>query len=93
MQKFWMIHGDGCPKPTHRHESIEAALAEARRLAGLHPERAFVVLEAVVVARAEPRPVRLDLVDEPPPGAAVATLPEALAAAATDAVAEAVAGW
>lgn len=45
--QFWMVFGinQGCP--THTHDSLESARAEAKRLARLHPEIEFVVLEAV----------------------------------------------
>jgi hypothetical protein len=63
MQKFWMIHGDGCPKPTHRHATLEAALVEARRLAAQHPGRGFIVLEAILCAHTEPPQVSIDLIE------------------------------
>lgn len=40
----WRISGEA---PTKRHESIESAREEAKRLAVLHQESEFVVLRAV----------------------------------------------
>lgn len=45
--KFWMVYGVGQREPTMRHAHIADAAREAKRLARLYPDIAFVVLEAV----------------------------------------------
>jgi len=47
MNQFWMVwHVDG-GRPTFKHESETAALAECERLARLNPGEPFVVFEAI----------------------------------------------
>lgn len=43
---FWMIYGLRQGAPTVRHKTEESAIAEAKRLAKLHPDIEFFVLEA-----------------------------------------------
>jgi hypothetical protein len=49
--QFWCVWGVGRRAPRQRHSSKEAAVAEADRLAGIHPARLFIVYEARAVAR------------------------------------------
>lgn len=44
-EKFWMVLGAG--SPTFRHTTPQSAKTEAERLARLHPNQEFVVLEAI----------------------------------------------
>ena len=46
-KQFWMVVNPNAGPPTRRHESREAADAEARRLARVCPGETFVILEAV----------------------------------------------
>lgn len=46
-EQFWMVYGIGKKSPTYRHDSLNSALAEAKRLARENPGLTFVVLEAV----------------------------------------------
>jgi len=43
---FWMVWKPGSDKITKRHETFEAASAEAQRLSKMHADRAFYVLQA-----------------------------------------------
>lgn len=43
--KFWMVYGLHQRQPVYRHKSQASAVAEAKRLARLHPEVEFFVLE------------------------------------------------
>lgn len=60
MPKFWMVYrlaGSTKAKsrvPRFRHPTLEAAKAEADRLANLNPGVAFAVLETVDLAWANP---------------------------------------
>ena len=47
MDKFWMIYGGFGSHPIKKHNSFEYAKQEATRLALLHPESHFIVLESV----------------------------------------------
>lgn len=47
---FWMVWNPGRDQPTHRHETRDAAMQEARRLARLNPGERFYVLAAESVA-------------------------------------------
>lgn len=49
--QFWCVWGVGRRAPRQRHSSKEAAIAEADRLAGIHPGRLFIVYECKAVAR------------------------------------------
>lgn len=44
MKPFWMVHGEGGREPQKRHETYEAAAAEAERLAVRFPKVVFTVL-------------------------------------------------
>lgn len=48
MKQFWIIW---CPQgqktPSHKHQSEELAVVEAERLARLHPDKEFFVMEAI----------------------------------------------
>ena len=44
--KFWMVYGDGCRAPSHKHKTSDSACDEARRLAMQHRGTRFFVLEA-----------------------------------------------
>lgn len=63
-QKYWMVH---CPQegvPTRTHNTYESAEAEAYRLARKHPNRVFIVLEAVtavIVNLPEPEEIPLEI--------------------------------
>jgi hypothetical protein len=50
-QRFWMVYGLGLREPTHRHETYESAMTEARRLARGDLDQTFVVLEAIAAVR------------------------------------------
>lgn len=43
--RFWMVYGLHQGAPTHRHKTEQSAVTEAKRLARLHPEVEFFVLE------------------------------------------------
>lgn len=49
--KFWVVWQPESGSPTHRHESLESATAEAERLAECAPRRQFYVLEAICVSK------------------------------------------
>lgn len=44
---FWMVWNPEGHAPTHRHATLERAVAEAERLARANPGQAFVVLSSV----------------------------------------------
>jgi hypothetical protein len=46
------LHQRDCD-PTVRHETLEEACIEAKRLAAKHPDRKFVVLKAIGIMHAE----------------------------------------
>ena len=52
-ERFWMVLGIGQGVPRYQHGTKEGAQAEAKRLAGAHPEIMFVVLEVVDAYRSE----------------------------------------
>ncbi len=43
---FWMVYGLHQGAPVHRHKTELSAVTEAKRLARLHPDIDFFVLEA-----------------------------------------------
>ena len=49
--QFWCVWGVGRRSPRQRHGTKEAAIAEADRLATIHPGRLFIVYECKAVAR------------------------------------------
>ena len=51
-EKFWMITGDG-NVPKVRHNSRQAAMEEAERLAKSYPQTKFYVLEAVTEVKSD----------------------------------------
>jgi len=61
-KKFWMVYrltGNAQAKariPRHRHPTLEAAEAEANRLASLNPGVPFAILETVGGAYVTPPP-------------------------------------
>lgn len=60
--KFWMVAGIGQRGPAYRHLFLNAATAEARRLAEVNPGVIFVVLEALCAVKAEkPRITAIDV--------------------------------
>ncbi len=59
MQRYWMVLGGG--RPSVKHQSLEAARAEAARLSRLDRGKKFVVLQAVgelLCPAQEPPPVQ-----------------------------------
>lgn len=44
--KFWMVYGLHQRAPTARHKTEQSAINESKRLARLHPEIEFFVLES-----------------------------------------------
>ncbi len=59
MQRYWMVLGEG--RPSVKHQSLEAARAEAARLSRLYRGKKFVVLQAVgevLCPAQEPPPVQ-----------------------------------
>lgn len=67
--KFWMVYGVGTRGATFQHYSKEAAQAEAKRLAALHPDVLFVVLAAVdAYATEKPAVQRFKIVKDKPLG-------------------------
>jgi hypothetical protein len=46
MNKFWMVWGIGTVGPSTTYATFREASTEAQRLALLHPETHFVVLES-----------------------------------------------
>ena len=62
--KFWLIWNPrGKYPPSYQHFSREDAEIEADRLASLHPQGTFYILESVLVAQGSPGPVRFDKTD------------------------------
>lgn len=47
LETFWMVYGLHQRGPVHRHKTETSAVEEAKRLARLHPEIEFYVLEAI----------------------------------------------
>ncbi len=50
---FWMVYNPKRSVPVIQHKTLEAATAEARRIAKLEPESSVFVLRAVCVVQAE----------------------------------------
>lgn len=44
--KFWLVWREHGSAPTYKHQTKEDAVQEAERLAKLHPENVFFVMEA-----------------------------------------------
>jgi hypothetical protein len=53
MTLFWTVWGIGQGTPRYRHETPEGARGEARRLASIHHDTAFQVLECRAVGAPE----------------------------------------
>lgn len=67
VEKFWMVYGIGCGRPTYRHETKESAHNEASRLALANPGTDYIVLKATKGYRADsPKLNQFDLVDRDP---------------------------
>jgi len=49
--RFWILWSPGARRPTRRHPTLEAALAESKRLAAKFPDRAFPVFQCQLVER------------------------------------------
>lgn len=48
MKQFWIIWcPQGSKTPSHKHPTEELAIGEAERLARLHPDKEFFVMEAI----------------------------------------------
>lgn len=45
-ETFWMVWNPAANAPRHRHDYEGGAIAEAERLARLHPGQEFFILEA-----------------------------------------------
>lgn len=43
MNKFYMIFLEGCAHPTYKHETLESAEKEAKRLATLFGKKAYIL--------------------------------------------------
>jgi len=43
MEKFFMVYVEGCATPTYKHDSIESAEKEAKRLSTLFGKKAYVL--------------------------------------------------
>jgi hypothetical protein len=67
MEKFWMLWNPKGASPTRQHKSIEAAIAEAERLARRDPGQEFYVLEALRMCEVPELPVRWTELEEPIP--------------------------
>lgn len=64
VERFWMVFGIGCGRPTHRHETKESAHKEAGRLALANPGTDYIVLKATKGYRANsPKLNQFDLVE------------------------------
>lgn len=50
-QVFWLVWNPDRGSPSFKHESKEAAIAEAERLARVNPRSDFFVLQAIGVRR------------------------------------------
>lgn len=46
-QTFWMVWNPARNAPTCKHESLDSAEREAKRLARINPDEQFFVLESV----------------------------------------------
>jgi len=46
MKKFWYVHNRASGNPRHRHETLESAIEEAKRLASTKVKN-FYILESV----------------------------------------------
>ena len=51
--RYWLVHNPNRGAPNKQHITLDAARAEAERLAGLHPGESIYVLEVVGVAVTE----------------------------------------
>jgi len=49
MKPYYYIHSPGTVAPTVKHPTVEAAQAEAARLARKHPGRTFEILQAIAL--------------------------------------------
>jgi hypothetical protein len=49
--RYWFVWAPTRNRPRQRHTSLNAALAEAERLAAMHPGVAFIAYEARSIAR------------------------------------------
>ena len=67
MEKFWMVWNPKGGRPTRQHESIEAAIAEAERLARCEPGQVFCVLGALRMCQAPELPIKWTELEEPLP--------------------------
>lgn len=47
MDTFWMVYGLHQRAPVYRHKTEASAVEEAKRLARLHPDIEFYVLESI----------------------------------------------
>lgn len=61
---FWMVWNPSGHAPTHKHASLNDAVAEARRLAAIVPGQHFYVLAAVKVAHTIDPVTVVDLADD-----------------------------
>lgn len=62
-RKFWMVWAPQGHAPTKKHQTREAAEAEAERLATMHIGQSFFVLKSVCGMRAvKPLVLRIDMV-------------------------------
>ena len=50
-RQFWIVWQENGGTPTHKHETKESAIAEAKRLAKLSPDNNFFVLESIGAAK------------------------------------------
>jgi hypothetical protein len=48
MPRFWMVWRGGSWTSRYKHRTIESALTECAKLAALHPQRRFYVMEAII---------------------------------------------
>jgi hypothetical protein len=62
--QFWLVWNVNGRQPTRAHASMDAANAEAMRLARQCPEAVFVVLEAKHAFKSVERPVERMLLSE-----------------------------
>jgi hypothetical protein len=67
MEKFWMVWNPKRTSPTCQHKSIEAAVAEAERLARRDPGQEFYVLEALRMCQVPELPIKWTELEEPIP--------------------------
>lgn len=65
--KFWMVWREGGSSPTYRHQTKEAATAEAERLAKSNPDQVFYVLKATGAVLARSNVEHLKLTFDPIP--------------------------